>query len=290
MSSDQQRQEQQTAVTTVTPTTTAIPSDPSSPPPPQQTAVVSSLSASRNQQQQQPRNLAYQILLDALGAFRNGLVYGSKVRAPHSFVVYALWSSSSWPNVFQKIITLTTHHATNLAVAAALFKVGMHLLKQLSAAKTSVPWHYFLMGGIGGYFVWGEPNAVNTQVNMYMLSRVLSGLVYLFFEMRERQEAEEKKNEKLLQLQQEQQPDVSAISVATPKSTGDDTSLLTPTEQFIFGPRGYRVFVGCVWATALYLFHHHEQHVQSSLKMSMQYIYKDGDKHGGSLRKLFLGF
>ena len=241
------------------------------------------------------KNIAYQILLDALGSFRNGLVYGTKVRAPHSFVVYALWSSSPWSKVFQKIITLTTQHATNLALAGAIFKIGMHLLKLLSTQHQSLPWHYFLMGGVGGYFVWGEPTPVHTQVNMYMMSRVLSGLLNLFFEMRERQEAEKKKKKLLAEAEtnnnnNNNNTDETVVSPATPKTTGSDTSLLTPTEQFIYGPRGYRIFVGAVWATALYLFHHHEQHVQSSLKMSMQYIYKDGDKHNGSLRKVLLGF
>lgn len=250
------------------------------------------------------KNQAYTILLDGLGAFRNGIVYGTKVRAPHSFVVHALWSSNTWPNVFRKIVVLTAQHATNLAVAAMTFKIGMHLLKLASPSAVSQWWHYFMMGGVGGFFVWGEPNAVNVQVNMYMMSRVLSGLLFLWIEHREREEAQRKKQKQIaigdalsadstsLPASPAASSSESAImSPVSPKTTGDDNvSLLKPWEQFVYGPRGYRVFVGIVWATALYLFHHHDKYLQSSLKMSMQYIYKDGDKHAGSLRHVLLGY
>ena len=249
------------------------------------------------------RKIQRQLLFYALGAFRNGIVYGTKVRAPHSFVVHALWSSNTWPNVFRKIVVLTAQHATNLAVAAMTFKIGMHLLKLASSSKAAVSqwWHYVLMGGVGGFFVWGDPNPVNVQVNMYMMSRVLSGLLFLWIEHREREEAERKKQKQIAigdALAASSSPtdnsnnaNTTLMSPVTPKTTGDDNvSLLQPWEQFVYGPRGYRVFVGIVWATALYLFHHHDKYLQSSLKMSMQYIYKDGDKHAGSLRHVLLGY
>jgi peroxisomal membrane protein 4 len=209
-------------------------------------------------------NENYKILLDALGAFRNGIVYGTKVRAPHSFVVYALWSSSSWATVFRKIVTLTTQHALNLAFAASMFKIGLAILKKLTPNKQQLGWHYALMGAVGGCTVWGDNNPVNVQVNMYMMSRVMSGLLFLWIEYRERIAAAEKKTE-------EQQQQTSKEK----ESTGVISSNLSDWEQFAFGPKGYRVFVGVIWATALWLFHHHNQHMQSSLKMSMQYIAVD---------------
>jgi peroxisomal membrane protein 4 len=36
--------------------------------------------------------------------------------------------------------------------------------------------HALIAGAIGGYFVWGRFNKVNTQINLYLLSRVVIAL------------------------------------------------------------------------------------------------------------------
>jgi hypothetical protein len=259
---------------------------------------------------------AYNDLLDALGAMRNSVVYGTKVRAPHSLVVYGLWSSAPWPDVFRRVALLTAQHALRLGVAAALFKLGVAALRRANAGRP-LPWHHALMGACGGYAVWGGGDAVSTQVNLYMFSRVLAALVGLYGERRQRAEAK---------LSQDagaaagsggvgaggnaaaMPRDTAAVAVAAsptsavspgaaPPASPSQGALPPPEtderlawwERFALGPRGYRVFAGLVWAAALYLFHEHGAALQPSLRQSMQFIYRDGDHHGGSLRKLLLG-
>jgi peroxisomal membrane protein 4 len=201
-------------------------------------------------------NVGYTILLDALAALRNGFVYGCKIRAPHTFVLQMVWSKGTWRAVLDRVVELTTQHATNLALNAVCFKLGVAILKLAQGTAEAQAWHHALVGGLCGFLFWGENKAVNVQVNLYMMTRALSGLLLLFLETR--------------------------------RSTASATE-----QKLFFNAKshhlGYRLFSAAVWGTALYLFFNHAHVLQTSLRSSMDFIYRQGDEHNGSLQRVIQG-
>lgn len=120
----------------------------------------------------------YKWLFDAIKGFRNGLVYGCKVRAPHSLVMNLLFSRDLGPNEMAKrIFNATKQHGMNLAKFAFVFKSCIGILAKAQGGPA--PWHAFVVGGLCGYLFWGENSPVNVQVNMYLLSRIISGFLFL---------------------------------------------------------------------------------------------------------------
>jgi len=119
----------------------------------------------------------YKLLLDAVKGFRNGFVYGVKVRGPHALVMTLLWSRGPIPDMAKKIITAAKQHGMNLAKFAFVFKFGLGILAKLTGPQQ---WHAALMGAVCGFLFWGDRSPVSLQVNMYLLSRILSGFVHLY--------------------------------------------------------------------------------------------------------------
>lgn len=120
----------------------------------------------------------YKLLLDAVKGFRNGFVYGVKVRAPHAFVMTMLWSRGPPMQMATKIFNATKQHGMNLAKFAFIFKICYGILARLCGGNA--PWHAAALGALCGYLFWSDNSPVNVQVNMYLLSRILSGFVFLY--------------------------------------------------------------------------------------------------------------
>ncbi|CAD6192822.1 unnamed protein product [Caenorhabditis auriculariae] len=115
--------------------------------------------------------------LAALKGFRNGLVYGARIRAPHALVMVFLFGEGTF---FEKLLTiyrLTKTHAINLAKFVFSYKFLQGLLGKMEGGRRE--WHSFAAAFLMGYMVFGENNAVNMQINLYLLSRVVVGLVKL---------------------------------------------------------------------------------------------------------------
>lgn len=125
----------------------------------------------------------YNLLLDCVKGLRNGIVYGCKVRAPHSLVMTLLWSRGPIPDMAKKIFQATKQHGMNLGKFAFVYKFLTAILSKGFGGRH--PWHAALCGAICGYIFWGERSPVNVQVNMYILSRILSGLVHMWMEKNE---------------------------------------------------------------------------------------------------------
>uniref|UniRef100_A0A8C2J965 Wu:fe02h09 n=1 Tax=Cyprinus carpio TaxID=7962 RepID=A0A8C2J965_CYPCA len=83
----------------------------------------------------------YKTALAVVKGFRNGAVYGAKIRAPNALVM------------------------------TFLFRSGKPLQS-----------HCFLAAYVGGWLVFGENNNINSQINMYLLSRILFALSRLAVE------------------------------------------------------------------------------------------------------------
>lgn len=70
---------------------------------------------------------------------------------------------SSWQSRIRVIYRATKQHALNLAKFVSLYKSILLLQKKLNGGKERDT-DTFIAGLIGGYFVFGERNAVNEQV------------------------------------------------------------------------------------------------------------------------------
>lgn len=116
-------------------------------------------------------------LLTVIRGFRNGVIYGAKVRFPHALVMTLLFKSGSFESKIRSIIKATYHHAKNLGTFVAIFKGVCVLLRHLRQKETGT--NVLLGGLIGGMIVWGDNNAINSQINMYILSRITVGLARL---------------------------------------------------------------------------------------------------------------
>ncbi|ORZ20549.1 peroxisomal membrane protein 4 [Absidia repens] len=120
----------------------------------------------------------YHELFAIVKAFRNGVVYGAKVRFPHALVMTFLFKTGSLKDKFWGIFRATKQHAKNLGVFATIYKTVMYLQKKLNGNKEAT-YHPFIAGLVGGYYVFGENNNINQQIILYLFSRVVMALVKL---------------------------------------------------------------------------------------------------------------
>uniref|UniRef100_A0A3B1J285 Peroxisomal membrane protein 4 n=1 Tax=Astyanax mexicanus TaxID=7994 RepID=A0A3B1J285_ASTMX len=103
----------------------------------------------------------YKAALAVLKGFRNGAVYGAKIRAPHALVMTFLFKSGSLKSKLKAIAQATYTHSRNLAFFVFTYK-GLQALQQRIQGKNN--------------------NNINSQINMYLLSRILFALSRLAVE------------------------------------------------------------------------------------------------------------
>ncbi|XP_071484850.1 peroxisomal membrane protein 4-like [Diadema setosum] len=115
----------------------------------------------------------YHDILSILKGLRNGAVYGVKIRAPHALVMTFLFGSGSLYDKIRAILRATYTHSKNLASFVFLYKSLLVIMRRLEGKPAGA--HSLLAGFVGGYLIFGENNKVNSQINMYLLSRILFG-------------------------------------------------------------------------------------------------------------------
>lgn len=108
---------------------------------------------------------------------RNGLIYGAKIRFPHALVMTLLFKHGTLQDKLRTIIRLTTSHSTHLGAFVALYKTLMVVLGKQEQIPKSI--HSFVAGAIGGFIVFRDETTVNSQIVLYLTSRVMVGLVKL---------------------------------------------------------------------------------------------------------------
>ncbi|XP_005384896.1 PREDICTED: peroxisomal membrane protein 4 [Chinchilla lanigera] len=123
------------------------------------------------------RKRRYHTALAALKGFRNGAVYGAKIRAPHALIMTFLFRSGSLREKLRAILQATYTHSWNLARFVLTYKGLCALQAHLHGHTYQV--HSFLAACLGGVLVFGENNNINSQINMYLTSRVLFALCRL---------------------------------------------------------------------------------------------------------------
>lgn len=152
-----------------------------------------------------------------LGAAISGAKYGMRIRFPHALVMTFLFRKETPSEKLKIILKATSEHSRNLASFAALYKTILYLLKWMSrqlrnhdmkhrnqlfhqigirigstivdgpnyrgrrliSKPPGIPEktiHAAIAGAIGGYCIWGNYTSVNYQIVLYLTSRILVGL------------------------------------------------------------------------------------------------------------------
>ncbi|GAC97841.1 potential peroxisomal protein Pmp4 [Pseudozyma hubeiensis SY62] len=126
-------------------------------------------------------NPAYHDLFTILKGFRNGVVYGAKIRFPHALVMTFLFGRGTPREKLTFILRATKQHALNLGTFTPLYKfltIAMRRLFEATGGKGPVPkWHSLVAGLIGGYYVFGERTPVNEQIVLYTSSRIIASFL-----------------------------------------------------------------------------------------------------------------
>ncbi|KAG5275133.1 hypothetical protein AALO_G00143950 [Alosa alosa] len=122
----------------------------------------------------------YKAALAVVKGFRNGAVYGAKIRAPHALVMTFLFRNGSLKDKLKAIAKATYTHSRNLAYFVFIYK-GLQAL-QVKIQGKSLQSQSFLAACLGGWLVFGDNNNINSQINMYLLSRILFALSRLAVE------------------------------------------------------------------------------------------------------------
>ncbi|KAI9663605.1 MAG: hypothetical protein M1821_007095 [Bathelium mastoideum] len=187
----------------------------------------------------------YKDLLALLKGFRNGLVYGTKVRFPHALVMVFLFRTGTLRSKLALILKSTRTHARNLALFALTYKSTLLLLKNSRASCTESAPDTFLAGLVGGYAVFGRgiQSSVNQQIVIYVFARVVLAL--------------------------------AKLSIAPREQGGLGILGAARNEEEVRGGvsrRAWPVFASLSWACVMYLFRWHPDTLQPSLRSSMKYM------------------
>lgn len=111
----------------------------------------------------------------ARGLFR-GASYGAKVRLPHALVTALLFGKGTIRSKAAAVALATWTHARNLGLFVALYKAALWLVDRAGGGGGM---EIAAAGFVGGFLVFGRETAVNSQINMYVLARVIVGAARL---------------------------------------------------------------------------------------------------------------
>ncbi|KAF2863167.1 putative peroxisomal membrane protein [Piedraia hortae CBS 480.64] len=194
-------------------------------------------------------------------AIRNGLVYGTKVRFPHALVMTFLFRSGSLSSKARAIYKATSQHASNLACFAFIYKSVMIALRNApgrAAKGGEQSSDAFWAGMMGGYAVFArKKNSVNQQIVIYIFARVVLALAKLMF----------------------LPPEDNTLVGGRYGGGGGKGSLLLPkVQREALRKIAWPAFATLSWASVMWLFRHHPDTLQPSLRSSMVYIYDNAER------------
>lgn len=111
--------------------------------------------------------------LSIIRGFRHGAWYGAKIRFPHALVMTFLFRGGSFTDKMRDIFNATFQHSRNLALYVSLYKLVTCLMRHFRGVES--PINSLVGGAVGGAIMFGSNNPVNSQINMYVMSRVILG-------------------------------------------------------------------------------------------------------------------
>ncbi|KAF8624820.1 hypothetical protein AX15_005707 [Amanita polypyramis BW_CC] len=189
-------------------------------------------------------NPAFHDYLAILKGARNGFVYGVKVRFPHALVMSILFGRGDWKQRALAIYKTTRQHALNLAKFVSFYKAFLLIQKKVNGGKERTA-DTFIAGLLGGYLVFGERNAVNEQIVLYVVSRVVASFL----------------------------PRANSPYRTTQPSTaaGVHVKPVPPDSRY------FTVFAALAWGAVMWLFRHRGETIQPGMFNSMTYLYRDSE-------------
>ncbi|KAG6291009.1 hypothetical protein E4U09_004159 [Claviceps aff. purpurea] len=200
----------------------------------------------------------YHHALALLKTARNGAVYGTKVRFPHALVMIFLFRSGTFRQKTTLVLRATKKHAFNLARFATIYKATMLALRYFGPNQGKEgPYDAFLGGLLGGYIVFGQRSprsgkisSVSQQIVIYIFARVVLALARI------------------------------AVTPGQGLRVVSREPLASQIRQY-----AWPAFASLSWGMVMQLFKTNPGDLQSSLRSSMTYIYRDCDEWD-SLRTL----
>uniref|UniRef100_A0A7S2WN42 Peroxisomal membrane protein 4 n=1 Tax=Mucochytrium quahogii TaxID=96639 RepID=A0A7S2WN42_9STRA len=116
--------------------------------------------------------------------FRQGLFYGTKIRLPHALVMTLLFRrNADIRKMIDPIAKLTWEHSRNLALFVGLYKALLavsRIVRLWLGDKLETPpgvpvnqLDSFIAASFVGHFIWGRYTSVNSQIVMYLFTRVV---------------------------------------------------------------------------------------------------------------------
>lgn len=114
-------------------------------------------------------------ILSIIRGFRQGVVYGCKIRFPHALVMTVLFRNGSMSEKAKDIFNATYTHAWNLGRFVAVYKAFVCIFRHFRGVESG--FNSLAAGFIGGAIMFGQNNPINSQINMYILSRIIFGLI-----------------------------------------------------------------------------------------------------------------
>ncbi|KAF8610795.1 peroxisomal membrane protein 4 [Ceratobasidium sp. AG-I] len=181
--------------------------------------------------------------LAILKGARNGFVYGVKIRFPHALLMAILFGRGDWSQRARMIFKATKQHATNLAKFVTIYKSLLLVQRRANGGKERSA-DSFLAGLIGGYIVFGERTAINEQIVLYVVSRVVASFI----------------------------PRAFPSPPANPNA-----SVTTPTKPIPPNARVFSAFAALSWGAVMWLFKYQPETLQPGMVNSMQYLYRDSE-------------
>ncbi|GAA5964385.1 hypothetical protein JCM3765_006398 [Sporobolomyces pararoseus] len=203
------------------------------------------------------RNPAYHDILAILKGARNGLVYGARVRGPHALVMSLIFQTGTLQQRLRYVYKATKQHSLNLAKFVAIYKTCLLLQKTLAGGKQR-SLDTFFAGLIGGWCVFGERNAVNEQIVLYVVSRVITSF-----------------------LPRAGPPAPPSAPASARPTTAPDGFPLPPGYPY---PKSrppnskvFEVYAAVAWGVVMYLFRERRDTLHGGMVHSMQYLYNDSE-------------
>jgi len=148
-----------------------------------------------------------------------------------------LFGRGDWSTRLKAIFRATKQHATSLCQFVTIYKALLLLQRKLNGGKERTH-DTFFAGLLGGYLVFGERNAINEQIVLYVCSRVVA----------------------------------SFIPRAHPP-TGSAVGKPVPPES-----RAFSLFAALSWGAVMWLFQHRGETIQPGMFNSMTYLYRDSER------------
>ncbi|GAA5914122.1 hypothetical protein JCM5296_004716 [Sporobolomyces johnsonii] len=201
-------------------------------------------------------NPAYHDVLAILKGARNGLVYGARVRAPHALVMTLVFHSGSWQQRLRYVYRATKQHSLNLARFVAIYKTCLLVQKTLAGGKAR-SMDTFWAGLVGGWIVFGERNAVNEQIVLYVVSRVITS----FLPRAGPPPAPPPPG-----------PSSSVAADGFPLPPGHPYPKSRPPNSKVF-----ELYSALAWGLVMYLFRERRDRLHGGMVSSMQYLYLDSE-------------